>query len=109
MKKLGIGLVGLGFASNPHEAGFSEMPEACRIVAVCDVKEDRANDRAQILEAKPYLRYMDLLDDPAVDLVDITTQHESHYEIAKAALERGKQFDIAVGIRAVLARVTRRM
>jgi len=90
MKKLGIGLVGLGFASNPHEAGFSEMPDACQIVAVCDVKEDRAGDRAQILNAKPYIRYMDLLNDPAVDLVDITTQHESHFEIAKAALERGK-------------------
>jgi predicted dehydrogenase len=25
-----------------------------------------------------------------VDLVDVTTQHESHFEIAKAALERGK-------------------
>lgn len=90
MNKLGIGMVGLGFASNPHEAGFSEMPDACQIVAVCDVKEDRAKDRAQILNAKPYSNYLDLLNDPAVDLVDVTTQHESHYEIAKAALELGK-------------------
>ncbi len=90
MKKLGVGMVGLGFASNPHEAGFSEMAEACRVVAVCDVREEVAHDRAQILEARPYLRYQDLLDDPAVDLVDVTTHHEPHYEIAKAALERGK-------------------
>jgi UDP-N-acetyl-2-amino-2-deoxyglucuronate dehydrogenase len=90
MKKLGVGLVGLGFASNPHEAGFSEMPDACQIVAVCDIKEDVAKDRAHISNARPYLRYTDLLDDPAVDLVDVTTQHESHYEIARAALERGK-------------------
>jgi predicted dehydrogenase len=90
MKKLGIGMVGLGFASNPHEAGFTDMPDACQVVAVCDVKEEVARDRAQILNATPYLRYMDLLDDPAVDLVDVTTQHESHFEIARAALERGK-------------------
>jgi predicted dehydrogenase len=90
MKKLGVGMVGLGFASNPHEAGFAEMPEACQIVAVCDVKEDVVQDRARIANAKPYLDYLDLLNDPAVDLVDVTTQHESHFEIAKAALERGK-------------------
>ncbi len=90
MKKLGIGLVGLGFASVPHEAGFSEMPDSCQVVAVCDVKEEIARDRAQMVNATPYSSYLDLLDDPAVDLVDVTTQHESHFEIAKAALERGK-------------------
>ena len=89
-KILGIGMVGLGFASNPHEAGFAEMSEACKIVAMCDVKEELAKDRAQVNNAKPYTRYQDLLQDPAVDVVDVTTQHESHYEIAKAALEAGK-------------------
>jgi UDP-N-acetyl-2-amino-2-deoxyglucuronate dehydrogenase len=90
MKKLGIGLIGLGYASNPHEAGFSDMLDACQIVAVCDVKEDRARDRARILNARPYMNYLDLLEDPAVDVVDVTTQHESHFEITRAALERGK-------------------
>lgn len=89
-KKIGVGLVGLGFASNPHEVGYLEMPDVCQIVALCDIKEEVARDRAQISNAKPYLKYLDLLDDPAVDVVDVTTQHESHYEIAKAALERGK-------------------
>ncbi len=89
-KKLGVGLVGLGFASNPHEAGFSEKADACQIVAMCDIKEDVAKDRANVFNAKAYTRYQDLLDDPAVDVVDVTTHHEPHYEIAKAALERGK-------------------
>jgi len=87
---LGIGMVGLGFASNPHEAGFAEMADLCKIVAMCDVKEDLAKDRSQIYNAKPYTRYQDLIKDPAVDVVDVTTQHESHYEIAKTALEAGK-------------------
>ena len=90
MKTLGIGQVGLGFASIPHEAGFSEMADACQVVAVCDVKEDVAQDRAQISNATPYFDYMDLLNDPAVDVVDVTTQHESHFEIARAAIEHGK-------------------
>ena len=91
MKKLGIGLVGLGMPSYGHEKGFSELPDACQIVAMCDLKEDVVMRRAKKANAKPYLRYMDLLDDPAVDVVDVTTQHESHFEIAKAAIERGKQ------------------
>jgi len=90
MKKLGIGLVGLGFPSISHGAGFSEMPDACQVVAMCDIKEDVVKVRAKKANAKPYLRYIDLLDDPAVDVVDVTTQHESHFEIAKAALERRK-------------------
>jgi predicted dehydrogenase len=40
--------------------------------------------------AGAYTRYQDLLDNPAVDLVDITVPHDLHYEIALAALEKGK-------------------
>lgn len=87
---LGIGMVGLGFASNPHEAGFAEMTDLCKIVAMCDVKEDLARDRSQIYNAKPYFRYQDLINNPEVNVVDVTTHHELHYEIAKAALEAGK-------------------
>jgi predicted dehydrogenase len=90
MKPLGIGIVGLGFPSMGHEAGYTEMAEACKIVAMCDIKEDVVMRRSKRANAKPYQRYVDLLDDPAVDLVDVCTQHESHFEIAKAALERGK-------------------
>jgi len=91
VKKLGVGFVGLGMPSYGHEKGFSELPDACQIVAMCDLKEDVVMRRAKKANAKPYLRYLDLLDDPAVDVVDVTTQHESHFEIAKAAIERGKQ------------------
>ena len=89
-KVLGIGMVGLGFASNPHEVGFAEMSELCKITAMCDVKEDLAKDRSQIYNARPYTRYQELIQDPEVNVVDVTTQHESHFEIAKMALEAGK-------------------
>jgi UDP-N-acetyl-2-amino-2-deoxyglucuronate dehydrogenase len=89
-KVLGVGLVGLGFASNPHEMGYTDLPDLCRIAAMCDVKEDLARDRAQVCGATAYTNYQELLNDPKVDVVDITTQHESHYEIAKAAIEKGK-------------------
>jgi predicted dehydrogenase len=88
--KVRVGLIGLGSISFAHEAGFSEMGEACEIVAMCDINEEEANSRAAMYGAKAYARYQDLLGNPAVDMVDIIVPHVLHYEIAKAALEKGK-------------------
>jgi UDP-N-acetyl-2-amino-2-deoxyglucuronate dehydrogenase len=90
-KTIGVGLIGLGSISFAHEAGFSELGEACRMVALCDINEDEVNSRIASYEGcEGYTRYQDLLVNPAVDLVDITVPHELHYPIAKAALEHGK-------------------
>jgi UDP-N-acetyl-2-amino-2-deoxyglucuronate dehydrogenase len=89
-KKLGVGLIGLGAISNAHEAGYADFQDACRIVAMCDVNVEEAGMRAGMYEAHTYTDYRKLLEDPAVEMVDITTPHELHYEIAKAALEKGK-------------------
>jgi UDP-N-acetyl-2-amino-2-deoxyglucuronate dehydrogenase len=89
--KLGVGLIGLGGISFAHEAGYSEMVEVCRVVAMCDINEEEVDNRLGMYEgAKGYTRYQELLDDPAVDMVDIIVPHVLHYEIAKAALEKGK-------------------
>lgn len=89
-KKAGIGLIGLGSISFTHEAGFAELGEACEIVALCDINEEEVNNRKGMYAgATGYTRYQDLLADPRVDMVDITVPHVLHYEIAKAALEKG--------------------
>jgi len=90
-KMVHVGLIGLGSISYSHEAGYSELGEACQINALCDIQAEEVNNRIGMHEgAKGYTHYLDLLDNPAVDLVDITVPHVLHYEIAKAALERGK-------------------
>jgi predicted dehydrogenase len=90
-KKLGVGLIGLGSISNAHEAGYSDAPEACEIVALCDINEPEVQGRLGMYpDAKGYTRYLDLVADPRVDVVDITVPHELHYETSKAALEHGK-------------------
>jgi predicted dehydrogenase len=90
-KKIRVGLIGLGSISYAHEAGYSEMGEACEIVALCDINEEEVNNRIGMYEgAKGYTRYPDLLSDPRVDMVDITVPHVLHYELSKAALEKGK-------------------
>jgi len=89
-QKLGVGIIGLGNIAFAHEAGYFEMGEVCRIVAMCDIREEEAVSRTAMYDAKACTRYQDLLADPAVDMVDIIVPHEMHYEIAKAALEKGK-------------------
>jgi UDP-N-acetyl-2-amino-2-deoxyglucuronate dehydrogenase len=89
--KVRVGLIGLGSISYAHEAGYGEAGEACEIVALCDINKEEVDSRIGMYPAaKGYTRYQDLLDDPAVDMVDITVPHELHYETAKAALEHGK-------------------
>ncbi len=89
--KVRVGMIGLGSISYAHEAGYSEKGEDCQIVAMCDINEEEVNNRIGMYAgAKGYTRYLELLEDPNVDMVDITVPHGLHYEIAKAALERGK-------------------
>lgn len=90
-KKVRVGLIGLGSISYSHEAGYSEQGKNCQIIALCDINEEEVNNRIGIYEgAKGYTSYHELLDNPDVDMVDITVPHVMHYEIARAALEKGK-------------------
>ncbi len=89
--KVRVGMIGLGAISFAHEAGFSEMGDTCEIVALCDINQEEVDNRLGMYEGcRGYTRYQELLDNPQVDLVDITVPHDMHYEIAKAALEKGK-------------------
>ncbi len=89
--KLRVGLIGLGSISFAHEAGFSEMGEQCEIIAMCDINAEELKSRMQMYNCcEGYTNFLDLLTNPDIDLVDITTPHELHYPIARAALEAGK-------------------
>ncbi len=85
-----VGLVGLGGISLLHEAGYDEVRDLARIAAVCDVDAASAHNRAEPHGAKIYTDYHQLIADPDIDMVDITTPHHLHYPIALLALEAGK-------------------
>jgi predicted dehydrogenase len=89
-KKIRVGMIGLGGISYAHEAGYSEVTDSCEIIAMCDINAEEATNRAGMYGAKAYTRYQDVLDNPDVDMVDITVPHMLHYEITMAALAKGK-------------------
>jgi predicted dehydrogenase len=89
-RKVGVGIVGLGGVSYMHEAGYQEIPDRATIVAVCDIDQRTAEGRASPYGAGAHVDFKKLIDDPAVDLVDICLPHHLHYRVAKEALEAGK-------------------
>ncbi|HVB75763.1 MAG TPA: Gfo/Idh/MocA family oxidoreductase [Ktedonobacteraceae bacterium] len=86
-KKVRIGMGGIAYM---HEAGYAEASDSAQIVAVCDVDEELARDRAIPYQARVYTDYHALIADAGVELVDITVPHHLHYPIALAALQQHK-------------------
>jgi predicted dehydrogenase len=89
-ERIGVGLIGLGSINRAHTVGYLDSSDKARIVAVCDVNAGAVAERAATLGATGYTDYLALLQDPAVEAVDITLPHHLHYRVARAALEHGK-------------------
>lgn len=100
---VGIGVVGVGDRGSGAVDRLTYVP-GCHVAAVCDVEPDRVQKNVDLLasrgqEAKPYVgpeAYMQLCDDPAVDLVYICTDWLHHVPIALYAMEHGKHVAIEV-------------
>lgn len=94
---LGLGLIGTGFMGKAHAlayraapAVFGDVPQV-RLAALCDTPAARADTMARQLGfAHATSNWRDLIEDPAVDIVSITTPNALHHEMALAALAAGK-------------------
>lgn len=87
---VGIGLVGCGRWGLNYLRAFSEL-DGCRVVAACDVNPDRlreAERRAPGLRTTPDLQA--LLTAPDIAAVVVATEATRHFDVARAALEAGK-------------------
>ncbi len=96
-KKLNIGLIGCGFMGRTHsnafrQAGVFFQPEFTPVLkAVCARTADTVeNFAAQWGYESTETDWRKLIERDDIDLVDIATPNDSHYEIAIAAAEAGK-------------------
>ena len=82
-----LGVVGTGSMGKNHARIFSELPDA-KFAAILDTRAETASEIAAKYGAKPVTS----LDEFAsvVDAATIATPTVTHFEIAKALLERGK-------------------
>jgi predicted dehydrogenase len=91
MEPVGFGVIGTGIVGGAwHAHVYASLPQS-KLVAVCDLNENRAAEIVQKYGVDAvYTDYRELLANPAVQAVSIATPDFAHREIAVAAAEAGK-------------------
>ncbi|MEL0329726.1 MAG: Gfo/Idh/MocA family oxidoreductase [Deltaproteobacteria bacterium] len=90
VEKVSVGLVGLGMVCESHLKAYSAHPDA-EVLAVCDLDADRSKEIANKYGIpRTYNSYKQLLKDPEINTVDITTPTILHSPMALAAAMAGK-------------------
>jgi len=88
--KLKIAVIGCGGISTAAHMPAYEKMDNVEVVALCDIKIEKAKQLAQKFGVKDvYEDYNDVLNIPGLDAVDICTPNYLHSVIAVKALEKG--------------------
>src|SRR5205809_398962 len=87
---LRIGVIGYGYWGPNLARNFHQLPEAS-LVACADADPARLGEAARLYpQLQTTTDYRALLDHATLDAVAIATPARTHYDLARAALERGK-------------------
>jgi predicted dehydrogenase len=89
MKKIGLGIIGLGYIGNIH-CRSSQRLESAELTAVADVSKRALKKAKEMGAKKTYTDYEELLKDPDVDAVIIGLPTHLHLDSAKRAAEAKK-------------------
>lgn len=90
MRKLRVGVVGVGFIGRAHLDAIRRIPDA-EVVALAHSNLDVARREADALGVPAaYADYHDLVSDPNVEVVHNCTPNHLHFEVNAATLEAGK-------------------
>jgi UDP-N-acetyl-2-amino-2-deoxyglucuronate dehydrogenase len=88
---INVAIIGAGAISSSHIEGYLAFPGRCRIVAVADIKREKAERQIARYHLDAEARYdvHDVLRGPGVDLVSVCTPPDTHAEIAISLLNAG--------------------
>ncbi|OOY14489.1 Gfo/Idh/MocA family oxidoreductase [Thioclava sp. DLFJ4-1] len=97
-KTLNIGLIGSGFMGQAHADAFNrvkllyrDLPAQPHLYMLADASEELATDAARRFGFEHATGdWRKLVNDPNIDVVDITSPNMMHHEMAMAAIEAGK-------------------
>ena len=88
-QKTGFALLGTGLVA-PFHAKAIQNSEKCELIAVADIDEKRAGDFASQFDCAAYRQLEDLLEDDAVDVINILTPNHQHKEAVIRAAKAHK-------------------
>lgn len=84
---LKVGLIGCGFMGGMHAACYNVI-EGVEIVAVADVRKEKAEEIAKVNNAQIFSTGMELIENADVDIIDICLPTFLHTEHAVAAMKK---------------------
>lgn len=89
---INVAIIGAGAISPAHIKGYLEFPDKCRIVAISDIYQEKADKLVNEynLEAVTVKDYKELLNRGDIDLVSVCTPPYTHAQIAIDFLNAGK-------------------
>ena len=90
-EELRVAVVGAGsWSQRAHIPGWQRDPRV-QVAAVADLSAEAAGRAAaEFGIARAVTDYRELLDDPSIDVIDVATGNEAHFQISWDALEAGK-------------------
>lgn len=88
--KLKIGVIGCGRIGKEHIVRLSEQLQNSEVVSVCDTVMESAKKVGKTIGAKVYENDRQLIDDPDVDAVVVTSPGLAHKESVLKAIASGK-------------------
>lgn len=89
MKKLGVAVIGTGFWGKNHARVYKEL-ECTNLVAICDVKAERAKAIADQYGVKAYIDSARMLKNPEIEAVSVCTWSTMLAKEAMKSLHAGK-------------------
>ncbi len=89
MKKIGLGLIGLGYVGRIHLRNSLKLAHA-RLVAVSDISRKALREAERIGAKKTFTKYERLLECPEIDAVIIALPTHLHKQSAIDVAESGK-------------------
>ena len=87
-KGLKVGVVGAGFIGPAHVEALRR--HGIDVVGLAEESVERAAEKASDLRLKAYPSFEEMIKDPQLDVIHITSPNYLHYPQAKAALQAGK-------------------
>lgn len=92
MDKINVGLIGAGgIARGCHIPGYLSIPDQCEVTWVCDPSAEARNEALGLVPgARGADNYHDVLNDPDVQAVSVTTPNRYHFQPTVDALRAGK-------------------